>query len=164
MEGKCVRCGSPLKSGGLCSRCYDEMRGLLVRVKAYLSAAPSDRRGVEDVARAVGVSPSDVWILVRAGYVSLDEGKPSPLKGDRRCRRCGVPLEKGEYCPVCAAEISSLARDLSRALEEGEEKGTWPGWGEGSSGGGPSGDKGDRGRGSRLTYGYRRHGRRRRGG
>lgn len=164
MEGKCARCGSSMRSGGLCAECFEEMRGLLVKVKAYLASAPSGRRGVEDVARAVGASPSDVWILVRAGYVSLDESRPSPLKGDARCRRCGVPLERGEYCPSCAAEISHLARDLSRALDEGGASERGPSLRDLPQGRTPSDEKGGKGGGTRLTYGYRRHGRRRGGG
>ena len=106
---KAGRAGTVIVFGCLSQRYAEELPGLIPEVDAWFGA-----RDFGPVVRALGVTPSDLWLTGRHlttprhyAYLKISEGC------DRRCSYCAIPFIRGRHRSVPMEQLVGEARLLA---------------------------------------------------
>lgn len=106
---KSGRAGTVIVFGCLSQRYAEELPGLIPEVDAWFGA-----RDFGPVVRALGVTPSDLWLTGRHlttprhyAYLKISEGC------DRRCSYCAIPFIRGRHRSVPMEQLVGEARLLA---------------------------------------------------
>ena len=106
---KAGRAGTVIVFGCLSQRYAEELPGLIPEVDAWFGA-----RDFGPVVRALGVTPSDLWLTDRHlttprhyAYLKISEGC------DRRCSYCAIPFIRGRHRSVPMEQLVGEARLLA---------------------------------------------------
>lgn len=106
---KAGRAGTVIVFGCLSQRYAEELPGLIPEVDAWFGA-----RDFGPVVRALGVTPSDLWLTGRHlttprhyAYLKISEGC------DRRCSYCAIPFIRGRHRSVPMEHLVGEARLLA---------------------------------------------------
>lgn len=109
---KCPKCGTTYKdmeaSFYQCGNCgYEEPTNFGI-VRAYLEEHGNS--SALEISRDTGISVREINSFLRKGRLEIPEGSDIFIK----CKKCGVDLRYGKYCPACANEI---AKELKEAFD-----------------------------------------------
>lgn len=106
---KAGRAGTVIVFGCLSQRYAEELPGLIPEVDAWFGA-----RDFGPVVRALGMTPSDLWLTGRHlttprhyAYLKISEGC------DRRCSYCAIPFIRGRHRSVPMEQLVGEARLLA---------------------------------------------------
>lgn len=106
---KAGKAGTVIVFGCLSQRYAEELPGLIPEVDAWFGA-----RDFGPVVRALGVTPSDLWLTSRHlttprhyAYLKISEGC------DRRCSYCAIPFIRGRHRSVPMEQLVGEARLLA---------------------------------------------------
>ncbi len=106
---KAGKAGTVIVFGCLSQRYAEELPGLIPEVDAWFGA-----RDFGPVVRALGVTPSDLWLTGRHlttprhyAYLKISEGC------DRRCSYCAIPFIRGRHRSVPMEQLVGEARLLA---------------------------------------------------
>ena len=104
----CKECGKVMTYGGmrkLCQDCTDKREKQYLEVRNFVKSNPNV--AIEVVSEATGVEERRIREFIREGLI-----EPTALDGfPVDCQRCGKPIAKGTYCPICQQDLAS---NLSR--------------------------------------------------
>ncbi len=98
-------------SRGLCPTCYEEREGEYLKVRDFIKDNP--KVAIQVVVEATGVEERRVREFVRDGSIEAADLDGFPLE----CIKCGKPISRGAYCPICQQSISSDIKS-SRSPEQ----------------------------------------------
>lgn len=115
----CKECGKVMAHEGirkLCQDCIDKHENEFLRVRDFIKSNP--KVAVEVVCEATEVDERRVREFIREGLIQASELEGFPVE----CQKCGKPIARGVYCPLCQQDLSAnLDRERSR-LEQGLQK------------------------------------------
>jgi predicted amidophosphoribosyltransferase len=99
----CKQCGKMAShlTRGLCSDCYEKREVEYLAVRDFIKDNP--KVAIQVVVEATGVEERRVREFVRAGLLEAADMDGFPLE----CIKCGKPISRGAYCPLCQQSISS---------------------------------------------------------
>ena len=103
-------------SRGLCQTCYEEREQEYLKVRDFIKDNP--KVAIQVVVEATGVEERKVRDFVREGLLEAADLDGFPLE----CAKCGKPISRGAYCPLCQQSFSSEIKS-SRNSEQGETYG-----------------------------------------
>lgn len=111
-SAKCPKCGTMYKdlqtSVYICPNCgYEEPTNFGI-VREYLEE--HGNASAIEISRDTGISVREINTFLRNGRLEIPESSDVFIA----CKRCGVSLRYGKYCPNCAAE---LAKELKGAFD-----------------------------------------------
>lgn len=110
---RCPKCNTPFEetesSVYICSNCgYEEPTEFGI-VRAYLEEHGNST--AIEIARDTGISISKINSFLRNGRLEIPDGSAVFIQ----CKRCGIEIRYGKYCPGCAQE---LTRELKGAFDQ----------------------------------------------
>ena len=100
----------------LCRDCADKREQEFLRVRDFIKSNP--KVAVEVVCEATEVDEKKVREFIREGLIQASELDGFPVE----CQRCGKPIARGVYCPICQQDLSSNLSRESRRPEQGSQK------------------------------------------
>lgn len=111
---KCPKCGTVYRENGtsfyLCENCgYEEPTNFGI-VRDYLHEHGNASASALEISRDTGISVREINSFLRKGRLEIPENSKVFIS----CKRCGVDLRYGKYCPACANE---LAKELKEAFD-----------------------------------------------
>lgn len=109
---KCPKCETVYRENGtsfyLCENCgYEEPTNFGI-VREYLDE--HGNASALEISRDTGISIQEINSFLRKGRLEIPENSKVFIS----CKRCGVNLRYGKYCPACANE---LAKELKGAFD-----------------------------------------------
>ena len=98
----CSRCGKVYNSAhqSLCPECVEADEVEFQAVREFIKDNP--KVSLDVVSEATGVSEDRLLEYLRDGRLESAELSGPVLE----CKRCGKPIQRGEYCVLCQSEIS----------------------------------------------------------
>ena len=100
----------------LCQDCADKRDQEFLRVRDFIKSNP--KVAVEVVCEATEVDERRVREFIREGLIQASELDGFPVE----CQRCGKPISRGVYCPICQQDLSSNLSRKSHRPEQGSQK------------------------------------------
>jgi len=100
----CKVCGKVITHSGLrklCRECTEERDEQYLRVRDFIKNNPNV--AIEVVSEATEVEERRIREFIREGLIHPTELDDFPVN----CQRCGKPIIKGTYCPICQQELAS---------------------------------------------------------
>jgi RNA polymerase subunit RPABC4/transcription elongation factor Spt4 len=110
---KCKRLFNYVMGPMICPACKEELEAKFQEVKKYVQE--NTRTGIEDVAEACDVSPSQIQQWVREERLIFSEDSPIGIA----CERCGKIIRGGRYCPECKAAVTGDLRGAMGQMTKG---------------------------------------------
>jgi len=105
----CDKCGRAYQGTNpeLCRNCLAEMEDDFTKVRGFVKDNP--HVALDVVVEATGVDEKTVRMFVRQGRIDFSDSAGPILE----CQRCGKPIYRGDYCVLCASEISNRLKAAS---------------------------------------------------
>jgi len=105
----CPRCGKLFTkiNSQLCPACQKEDEESFQAVRKF--AEENKNCTIGALSQGAGVSEKRILRYIREGRLEVTGG----MRGDVRCKICGSPIAKGNYCDSCAIDIN---QSLNKAL------------------------------------------------
>ena len=113
----CTRCGKMFASShiSLCPDCLEADQVTFKSVRDFIKNNP--RVSIDVVVEATGVAEEDVREFVRQGRIDVADLSGPVLS----CKRCGKPIESGEYCVLCRQDITENLKVTAAVKEKPEQ-------------------------------------------
>ena len=90
----------------LCQECTEKKDEQYLKVRDFIKNNPNV--AIEVVSEATEVEERRIREFIREGLIQPMELDGFPVN----CQRCGKPILKGTYCPICQQELAShLSRE-----------------------------------------------------
>jgi hypothetical protein len=115
----CRECGKVMQHGGmrqLCHDCAEKREQEFLRVRDFIKSNP--KVAVEVVCEAADVLEKRVREFIREGLIEASELDGFPVE----CQKCGKPIARGVYCPLCQQDISSDFGRINQHLQKSTAK------------------------------------------
>ena len=110
----CPRCGklfTRIKSP-ICPSCAKEDDQTFLKVREFVS--DNENCTLSELSNGTGVSQKSILRYIREGRLETSNG----MHGDVRCRICGQPISKGQYCDACIIKINQNIYDMFSKTNE----------------------------------------------
>lgn len=98
---RCRRVFNYVMGPCLCPACREEMEQKFQEVKKYVQE--NIRTGIQDVAEACDVEPSQIRQWVREERLVFSDDSPLGLG----CERCGKMIKSGRFCEECKKSMAT---------------------------------------------------------
>ena len=106
----------PMGLRDICSACAEKKEKDYLKVREFVKDNP--KVAIEVVSEATGVSEAQVRQFLREGLIEAADLEGSPIT----CQRCGKPILRGVYCPICQLEFGSGKAEPKVDTEEDDSK------------------------------------------
>jgi uncharacterized protein len=102
----CTKCGRVFLTAhsSLCPDCVKAGEDAFKKVRDFVKENP--KVAIDVVVEATGVPEDEIRTYLRQGKLDVASFSGQPLS----CRRCGKPVESGEFCVLCRKDISNNFR------------------------------------------------------
>ena len=90
----------------LCPACQKEDEEAFQAVRKF--ADENENCTIGALAEGAGVSEKRILRYIREGRLEVTGG----MRGDVRCKMCGRPIAKGNYCDSCAIDINQSIHNV----------------------------------------------------
>lgn len=100
----------------LCQECTEKRDEEYLKVRDFVKNNPNV--SIEVVSEATEVDVRRIREFIREGLIQPTELEGFPVD----CQRCGKPIPKGTYCPICQQELASnLSREKQGKTPTGKK-------------------------------------------
>jgi len=116
----CPRCGKVFNKvrGPLCPACEKKDEQAFQMVREF--AEENKNCTISELSKGSGVSEKKIMRYIREGRLEITGG----MHGEVRCKICGRPISKGNYCDSCIIDISQNISEVFSSANNRSNRGT----------------------------------------
>ena len=110
----CPRCGKLFTRiiNPICPSCEKDEEQTFQTVRTFVKE--NENCTISELSEGTGVSKKNILKYIREGRLEISKG----MRGDVRCRICGQPISKGQYCDTCIIRINQNIYDMFSQTNE----------------------------------------------